>query len=368
MPISQEILIALFIIYFAECISIIRRNHVSISVNTFNRSAIFYAGLRIVHVVPLTRVYAFSTPIFYLTKTALYVPKSEDCKGLPYCTIGDYIGIRYSDILKIRISDNFLHINEIFRLNFQTPLARDHYYSLLLRLRKADPDTAKLLIEKDILHMTDTAVIAKIISNAERKMKILRLSSFSFVVLLMIVFPFWAIVNDIMYFTILPILILLLIAYLISIASFCICSKKIHHKIEITEIISLVLCPVGIAHSIADLTEPLLSNYDVVAASALLLKKEQLILFFRSQFNGLEVSLSGELPEDLEHRFEFLKERYLYILKEFGIGEKDFDLHKAGEGGNLAYCPLCFAEYAESANHCSDCGVPLKKSALPQSS
>jgi hypothetical protein len=359
MSILQEFVIVVFVIYAFECVMYIRRHHVAFAVNILGQARVLKPGLRLSNVAPFPRLYVVSDRILYLTKNGIYLPKHHVRKGLPFGAIADYTFLPYSGVTALELRDKTVIINHSHKLIHQTSAAPEHLLAFMQTMVKADPNARAGLIEKETRRATDISLIRDTVRRARRELRLPRYSGAILLTMLLAVFPAWVLSNGAIRLNIPVFLAVLIASYVATVALFIIAAKKLHAKTDVAEIAQVILNPVGISHSLSSLTAPLLSSCDNVAAALVFLKGDRLLTFLRRRYNMLLVSLSKDIPEDLSHQFRITKECYLDIFRQQGISEKDLlSVNMRGEDSR-AFCPLCFAEYVDNVETCSDCKIPL---------
>lgn len=126
-------------------------------------------------------------------------------------------------------------------------------------------------------------------------------------------------------------------------------------------IATMLFSPVSVMHISVHLTRNLLSTFDYMAVSALLLPREHFISLMRRELHLIENTGKYRDKFGWEDYWPMRSTAMQKLLAEVALTIDDvFARPPKNEPAAVAYCPVCLTEYRDGYNRCSDCAAALK--------
>lgn len=126
-------------------------------------------------------------------------------------------------------------------------------------------------------------------------------------------------------------------------------------------ITTLLFSPVSAMHISVHLTRNLLTCFDFIAVSALLLPRKQFAAAMRRELHLIEATRNYSDKFGWEDYWRMRSAAMHLLLEKAALTIDDvFARPQKNESAAVAYCPVCRTEYRDGYNSCSDCAVPLK--------
>lgn len=124
---------------------------------------------------------------------------------------------------------------------------------------------------------------------------------------------------------------------------------------------TLLFSPVSVMHISVHLTRNLLTTFDFMAVSALLLRRELFINMMHREIHLIETTRKYSDKFGWEDYWRMRSTAMHALIKEAALTIEDvFAQPQKNEPAAVAYCPVCLTEYRDGYTLCSDCALPLK--------
>jgi len=359
-PLLQVLYPYIVLFYVVDCFIWLKNQQVAFVSCFRGKFCVKNAGLRFIGLSPFSRVFFPMCLPFFFSKDGIYLWNRPEKKDSDLYDPLFFSRIRFDEIQNMECTGSVLTVSRSLPFDFHSPYAADNMMKNILILKKMPRTQRDQEIRRMYASSTDPESIAQITSEYPHVFYALEILGMYLFANLFIVLPLFLYMNIPVRAALLGVTLLLAYLSILTLSTWYFQKCFRLGGMTFTFFMTLLFSPVTSVHAVHNITKHLLSVFDFIAVSAVLLDRDTHIRILKKELIKLHYS-KKICPDNKFLSCLNMRESWVCnMLSLAGIAEDEpFQQPQKQDPEAVFYCPLCETEFVKGGTVCPDCNIEL---------